>query len=43
MELDRKLVRKIRSGDVIATVWVNRMSGRQNWYSVTISRRYWKV
>ncbi|HQX50311.1 MAG TPA: hypothetical protein PLR25_10405 [Planctomycetaceae bacterium] len=42
MKLDRKLVREIRCGDVIGTVWVNHMRGRQNWYSVSFSRRYWK-
>jgi hypothetical protein len=42
MDLDRKLVREIRSGDVIATVWANRMIGRHDWYSVTFSRRYKK-
>jgi len=42
MDLVRKPVHEIRRGDVIATVWSNRMIGRHGWYSVTIKRRYMK-
>lgn len=42
MDFDRKPVREIRRGDVVATVWANRMIGRRDWYSVTFSRRYRK-
>ena len=42
MEVNRKRVHEICRGVVTATVWSNRMIGRQGWYSVTISRRYMK-
>jgi len=42
MDIVRKPVHEIRRGDVIATVWSNRMIGRHGWYSVTIKRRYMK-
>jgi hypothetical protein len=36
----RKSVREIRRGNVVATIWTNRMKGRNPWYTVTVTRRY---
>lgn len=42
MDIIRKPVHEVRRGDVVVTVWSNRMIGRRDWYSVSLSRRYMK-
>lgn len=42
MEVNRKRVHEICRGVVTATIWSNQMTGRQGWYSVTITRQFQK-